>query len=98
MLNRSCVFEVIPLRLDESVTQALVVAFIVIVGDEMLNSRPQRTLTEEMSLSRQASLMLRTHLSACAFRFGLRGGNLTDSTPASFSVHRNSCVNSGSRS
>ena len=46
-LNRSCVSEVVPLRLDESVTQALVITFIVIVRDEVLNSRPQRTLTEE---------------------------------------------------
>ena len=31
-LNRSCVFEVVTLRLDEAVSQALVIAFIVIVG------------------------------------------------------------------
>ena len=46
-MNRSCVFEVIPLRLDESVAQALVIAFLVIMRDEILNSCPQRTFTEQ---------------------------------------------------
>ena len=44
---------------------------------------------------RQQSLMLRKKLSVWAFRFGRRGGNLTDSTPVSFSECRNSFVNSG---
>ena len=48
--------------------------------------------------SRQDSLMLRTNLSACAFRFGDRGGNLTDSTSKSATMFRNSAVNRGSRS
>src|SRR5262245_60136689 len=46
-LNRSCVSEVIPVRLDESVAQALMIAFIVIVGDEILNGCPQRIFTEQ---------------------------------------------------
>jgi hypothetical protein len=33
--------------LDELVTQALVIAFIVIMGDEILNSCPQPAFTEE---------------------------------------------------
>ena len=46
-MNRSCVFEVVTLRLDEAVAQALVIAFLVVVRDKILNSRPQRTFTEQ---------------------------------------------------
>jgi hypothetical protein len=59
-LNRSCVSEVVPLRLDKSVAQALVIAFIAIVGDEVLDSCPQRTFTEQD----EPFLMLRTNFSA----------------------------------
>ena len=40
----------------------------------------------------------RTNLSACAFRFGDRGGSFTDFTPTSAIMSKNSVVNSGSRS
>src|SRR5437879_3524367 len=46
----------------------------------------------------QPSFIVRTNLSAYAFKFGDRGGNLTDWMPASASVLRNSFVYSGSRS
>jgi hypothetical protein len=46
--------------LDKSVAQALVIAFIAIVGDEVLDSCPQRTFTEQD----EPFLMLRTNFSA----------------------------------
>ena len=48
--------------------------------------------------SRKDSMIVRTNLSACAFRFGDRGGNFSDFTPALPISSRNSAVNSGSRS
>ena len=48
--------------------------------------------------SRHDSLMLLTNQSACAFKFGLRGGNRTDFTPAPRRIVRNSDVYSASRS
>src|SRR5262245_1818536 len=46
-LNRSGATELIVVWLDESVSQALVISFMVIVGQEVLNSRPQRTFPEQ---------------------------------------------------
>jgi hypothetical protein len=77
--------------------QALVIAFPVIVGYEVLNSGPQRRLSEE-DQPLQDSLMLRTNRSAWTFKFGDRGGIFTDSTPVSAIIFKNSSVNSGSRS
>src|SRR6516162_10738190 len=48
--------------------------------------------------SRQDSLIVRTNLSAWAFRFGDLGGNFTDFTPMLPRSSRISAVNSGSRS
>ena len=48
--------------------------------------------------SRQDSLIVRTNLSAWAFRLGDRGGNFTHFTPTLPRISRNSAVNSGSRS
>ena len=59
------------------------IAFLVIVGYEVLNRGPQQCLSEEINRSKQDSLMLRTNHSAWAFKFGDRGGSFTDSTPAS---------------
>ena len=39
--------------------------------------------------------MVLTKRSACAFRFGERGGSFTDRTPLVASVSRNSAVNNG---
>ena len=44
------------------------------------------------------SLIVCTNLSACAWRFGERGGSLTDFTPTSARISRNSVVNSRSQS
>src|ERR1051325_4520681 len=86
------------LWVDETIRQTLVIAFHVIVDGEILDGRPQRSLPSKITLSRQDSLMVRTNLSANAFRFGDRGGSLTDLTPTPASRFRNSVVNSGSRS
>src|SRR3954465_9055775 len=48
--------------------------------------------------SRHDSLIERTNLSAYAFRFGDCGGNFIAFTPTLARIHRNSVVNSGSRS
>src|SRR3569833_3772701 len=63
-LNRSCVSEVIPVRFDESVAQALVIAFLVIVGDEILNGCPQRSFTEQ-DHSIQARFLYSSNKSLC---------------------------------
>src|SRR5262249_15014333 len=42
--------------------------------------------------SRQSSLIVRTNLSAWAFKFGDRAGSFTDSIPCSASIVRNSRV------
>ena len=66
------------------------------VGEELAG--PLSEPLQKIIRSRQVSLMLRTNLSACAFRFGDRGGNLTDSASKSATMFRNSVVNRGSRS
>jgi len=66
------------------------------VGEELAG--PLSEPLQKIIRSRQDSLMLRTNLSACAFRFGDRGGNLTDSASKSATMFRNSVVNRGSRS
>jgi hypothetical protein len=53
---------------------------------------------KKMRRSRHDSLMLRTNLSAWAFRLGDLGGSFTDFTPAASIMLKNSAVNRGSRS
>src|SRR5215472_1999043 len=85
-LNLARVAEMASLWADELVRQTLVIAFTVIMGDEVLNGCPQRFLAEE-DHAIQAGLLD----ADC-------GGSFTDSTPASASMPKKSAVDNGSRS
>lgn len=98
LADRSASREVLAVRTDDPVLQTRVVAFPVVVRDVLMDRPPQRALAEKIIRSRQDSLMLRTNRSACAFRFGDRGGGFTGFTPAQAIMAKNSAVDSGSRS
>jgi hypothetical protein len=63
-LNLARVAGMTSLWADELVRQTLVIAFTVIMNDEVLNGCPQRFLAEKITRSRQDSLIVRTNLSA----------------------------------
>jgi hypothetical protein len=78
-------------------SQTLMIALLMVVDREIRVRLPQRVFPEQDHLLQHDSLILRTNRSAWAFRFGDRGGNFTDCTPALASMVRNSSVKSGSR-
>ena len=70
---------------DQPVAEALVVSLPVINAERTRISLRNAYSPKKIMRSRQDSLMLRTNLSACAFRFGDRGGSFTDPSGASIS-------------
>src|SRR6516165_4145876 len=63
-LNLACIVEMASLGADELVRQTLVIAFTVIMRDEVLNAVRNDSSPKKNTRSRQDSLMLRTNLSA----------------------------------
>src|ERR1700682_3973361 len=97
-LDTACVSKMARFWADESVGQPLVIALGVIMATKLCVAVRNDSSPNRIVRSRQDSLMVRTNLSACAFRFGDRGGSFTDFTPTSATMSKNSIVNSGSRS
>ena len=60
-------------RLNQLIAQALMVAFAMIVLDELANGSPEGCFTDKNDRSRQDSLIVRTKRSAYALRFGEPG-------------------------
>lgn len=85
-------------RRDQPIVEALVVAFEVVVLDELEDRETEVALAKGTSLSRYSDLMESTKRSANAFRLGLRAGSLMHLTPAAPRTAWNASVNNGSRS
>jgi hypothetical protein len=86
-----------PLPHDELVVEPLMISLGMIMGQVLLDRIIQRAFSSMTICARASSLMERTNRSQWAFKFGLRGGKRTGSTPLSFSNASNPCVNLVSR-
>src|SRR5215831_18435423 len=65
-------------RNDQAIFQSLVVAFAMVMRHEFGDGFRSELSPNRIIRSRQDSLIVRTNLSACAFKFGDRGGSFTD--------------------
>ena len=84
--------------MGNSRTLPLVISFGVIALDELVQRTSQEASPNKISFDRHSCFTERTHLSAKAFRFGLRAGNWIGLIPPDVSVARNESQNLVSRS